>query len=379
MQDIDMPPVNAWLRALHPYETGKPIDETARELGLDPARIVKLASNENPIGPSPLALAAMREQAAQAHLYPDGGGYHLRKAIAAANDVAMENVVLGNGSNEIIELLGHCFLSPGAETVAAEHAFVVYRLMSELFGARCVEVPDPGLRHDLRAMLRAITPATRLVFVANPNNPTGTRLVQEELDDFMDRLPNHAVAVFDEAYYEFMGDPPDCLAYVREGRNAVVMRTFSKSQGLAGLRIGYGMMPERISQWLGRARQPFNANAMAQAAALAAIADTEHQRRTREIVDQGRQRLEATLAAAGIEFVPSSANFVLMRVGRGRQVFDALLRQGVIVRPMDSYKLPDWIRVSIGTPPQMDRFLEALAHVLNRPGLAPTVSAAQGA
>lgn len=369
-----MPPVNAWLRALHPYETGKPIDETARELGLDPARIVKLASNENPIGPSPMALAAMRETAAQAHLYPDGGGYHLRRAIAAANDMAIENIVLGNGSNEIIELLGHCFLTPGAETIAAEHAFVVYKLMSELFGARCVEVPDPAFHHDLRAMLRAVTPATRLIFVGNPNNPTGTRLNQEELDDFIDRLPSHVVAIFDEAYHEFMEDPPDTLAYVRDGRNAVVMRTFSKSQGLAGLRIGYGLMPGRIAQWLQRARQPFNANAMAQAAALASIADTGHQRQTRTIVDEGRRRLESCLAAAGIEFVPSSANFVLMRVGRGRATFEALLRKGVIVRPMDGYKLPDWIRVSIGTPPQMDRFLEALAQVLNRPGLAPATA-----
>lgn len=378
MQDTDMPPVNAWLRALHPYETGKPIDETARELGLDPAQIVKLASNENPIGPSPMALAAMRDAAAQAHLYPDGGGYHLRRAIAAANDMAIENIVLGNGSNEIIELLGHCFLTPGAETIAAEHAFVVYKLMSELFGARCVEVPDPGFRHDLRAMLRAITPATRLVFVANPNNPTGTRVNQEELDDFMERLPNHVVAIFDEAYYEFMDDPPDCLAYVRDGRNAVVMRTFSKSQGLAGLRIGYGLMPARIAQWLQRARQPFNANAMAQAAALASIADTEHQRRTRDIVDDGRRRLEVRLAAAGIEFVPSSANFVLMRVGRGRPTFEALLRKGVIVRPMDGYKLPEWIRVSIGTPAQMDRFFDALAQVLGRPEIAAPAPTAGG-
>lgn len=375
MQNTEMPPVNAWLRALHPYETGKPIDETARELGLDPARIVKLASNENPIGPSPMALAAMRDAAAIAHIYPDGGGYHLRRAIAQANGVSMENVVLGNGSNEIIELLGHCFLTPGAETIAAEHAFVVYKLMSELFGARCIEVPDPKFRHDLRAMLRAITPATRLVFIGNPNNPTGTCIDQDELDDFVERLPAHVVAIIDEAYREFMDEPPDSLAYVRDGRSAVVMRTFSKSQGLAGLRIGYGVMPAHIAQWLQRARQPFNANAMAQAAALAAIADTEHQRRTKAIVDEGRGRLESFLSGAGIQFVPSSANFVLMKVGNGRAVFDALLRKGVIVRPMDGYKLPDWIRVSIGTPTQMDTFFEALAQVLGRPEIAPSASA----
>lgn len=371
----ETPPVNPWLRALHPYETGKPIEETARELGLDPARIVKLASNENPIGPSPLAVAAMREAAAQAHIYPDGGGYHLRRAIARANDLSMENIVLGNGSNEIIELLGHCFLTPGSETVVAEHAFVVYKLMSELFGARCIEVPDPDFKHDLRAMLRAVTPATRLLLIGNPNNPTGTRIGQEELDDFMERVPAHVVAVFDEAYHEFMDDPPDCLKYVRNGRNAVLMRTFSKSQGLAGLRIGYGMMPAHLAQWLQRSRQPFNANAMAQAAALAAINDIEHQRHTKEVVDAGRKRLESFLSAADIPFVPSSANFVLMKVGRGRSVFDALLRKGVIVRPMDGYKLPDWIRVSIGTEPQMDAFFEALAQVLERPEICKTAAA----
>lgn len=377
MQPDATPPVNPWLAALHPYETGKPIDETARELGLDPAHIIKLASNENPLGPSPKAVEAMRVAAEQAHLYPDGGGYHLRHAIARARGLDIENVVLSNGSNEIIELLGHCFLAPGTETVVAEHAFVVYRLMSELFGARCIEVPDMDFRHDLRGMLRAITPATRLVFIANPNNPTGTSIGQDEIDDFMERVPPRIVTIFDEAYHEFMDDPPDTLKFVREGRNVAVMRTFSKSQGLAGLRIGYGMMPAHIAQWLNRARQPFNANALAQAAALASLADAAHQRRTREVVDAGRARLEAALAAASIAFVPSSANFVLLKVGRGRDVFQALLRKGVIVRPMDGYKLPEWIRVSIGTPPQMDRFLAVLAEILNKPALAAHAAAAR--
>ena len=232
---------NAFVCDLVAYEPGKPIDETARELGLLPEQIIKLASNENPLGPSPKAKEAMRLALEDSHIYPDGGAFRLRTAIADRLSLGRENVVIGNGSNEIIELLCHSFLNRDAELIAAEHAFVVYKLMATLFGARYVQVADPGFVHDLDAMAAAVTPATRLVFVANPNNPTGTIVGQDALDRFMDRLPEHVVAVFDEAYYEFLDDAPDTLKYVREGRNACVLRTCSKIHGLAALRVGYGL------------------------------------------------------------------------------------------------------------------------------------------
>ena len=234
------------LRDLVAYEPGKPIDDVARELGFAPSDIIKLASNENPLGPSPKAVLAMRDAAASIHLYPDGGGWKLRNAIAQKFGFSRENVVLGNGSNEIIELVGHAFLRPGFNVVVADHAFVVYKLMATLFGAETREIPDPGFVHNLDAMADAIDANTREVFIANPNNPTGTLVDQAQLDRFMDRIPKHVIVVFDEAYYEFLRNPPDALKYVREGRNVVVLRTFSKIQGLAGCRIGYGLAPPNI-------------------------------------------------------------------------------------------------------------------------------------
>jgi histidinol-phosphate aminotransferase len=342
------------------YEPGKPVDELAREMGLEPSDIIKLASNENPLGPSPKALAAMRDALERAHFYPDGGGWALRSAIAEKLGLERANVVLGNGSNEIIEFLGHAFLKPGDEVVTAKHAFAVYTLMAQLFGAKTVEVDDPGYTHDLEAMLAAITPRTRQVFIANPNNPTGTLVGQAEIDAFMTRVPEHVVVVFDEAYYEFLDNPPDVLKYVREGRNVVVMRTFSKIQGLAALRIGYGLAPAKLADVLQKTRQPFNANAIAQSGALAGLADEEHMNKTRELTREGRDYLQSEFAGMRLEFVPSFANFVLVRVGDGDAVFNALLKTGVIVRAMRSYKLPEWIRVSVGTMEQNRRFIAEL-------------------
>ena len=356
---------NQWVCDLVPYEPGKPIEETARELGLQPEDIIKLASNENPLGPSPKAKEAMQVEIERAHLYPDGGGYKLRKALAEKHGVAFENVVLGNGSNEIIELLCHSFLKPGASLIAAEHAFVVYKLMATLFGADYIEVPDPGFVHDLDAMAAAITPETRLVFIANPNNPTGTLVGQEEIDRFVEALPDHVVAVFDEAYYEFLPEPPDTIKHLQAGKNVVVMRTFSKAQGLSALRIGYGMAPAPIAGLLNRARQPFNANAIAQAAALASIQDEEHITATVKNNAHGVKFFESAFAERGWEFVPSFANFVLVNVGDGDQVFQSLLRKGVIVRAMRGYKLPGWVRISIGTPEQNQRCLEELDLLLS--------------
>jgi len=355
---------NQFVCDLVAYEPGKPIEETARELGLDPETIVKLASNENSLGPSVLAQEAMQSELDQVHIYPDGGGYKLRTALAEKYNLGLENVVLGNGSNEIIELLCHCFLNPKAELIAAEHAFVVYKLMATLFGAKYVEVVDPDFIHDLDGMLDAITEHTRLVFIANPNNPTGTVVGQEALDRFMDQVPAHVVVVFDEAYFEFWHDAPDTLKYIAEGRNVVILRTFSKAYGLAGLRIGYGLAAPSIAAILQKARQPFNTNAMAQAGALAALTDTDHVQKTIGMNDAGLKFYADAFDKRGMEYVPSVANFILVKVGDGDAVFQAMLEKGVIVRAMRGYKLPGWVRISVGTQAENERCLEVLDEVL---------------
>ena len=357
---------NAQLRDLVSYEPGKPVEDLARELGLAPNEIIKLASNENPLGPSPLALDAMRAALERAHFYPDGGGYYLREAIAEKFGLRRENVILGNGSNEIIEFIGHAFLQPGDEVVTSEHAFVVYTLMATLFGAKTVEVPEkPGFVQDLDATLAAITPRTRQVYITSPNNPTGTVVTATEIEPFMARVPDHVIVVFDEAYHEFLHDAPDTLRYVREGRKVIILRTFSKIQGLANLRIGYGMASAEMIDILQKTRQPFNANGIAQAGALASLGDHAHQERTRAVTDEGREFLQRRFAEMGVEFVPSHANFVLAQVGDGKAVFEALLKEGVIVRAMGGYKLPAWIRVSIGTMAESRRFIDALERILD--------------
>ncbi len=356
-----------WLEDLVVYDPGKPIEETAREQGLDPSDIIKLASNENPLGPSPKAVAAMKAEAEKVHIYPDGGGYRLRTAIAEKFGFERENVVISNGSNEIIELVGHGFLSPGDNVIAAKHAFVVYKLMATLFGAETIEVDDPGFVHDLDAMAAAINGKTRMIFIANPNNPTGTMVGQEEIDRFMARVPDHVMVIFDEAYFEFVHGAPDTLKYIREGRNVVVMRTFSKIQGLAGLRIGYGLTTPEIAKVLHKCRQPFNTNSIAQAGAIAGLGDDDHQQRTRDLNDEGLAYLQQSFSEMGLEYVPSFANFVLVKVGDGDAVFAAMLRKGVIIRAMRAYKLPEWVRISVGTMPQNHRCVATLREVLHTP------------
>lgn len=351
---------NPQLRELVAYEPGKPVEDLARELGLPPGEIIKLASNENPLGPSPAARQAMIDTIDRAHFYPDGGGYYLREAVAEQLGLSMANVILGNGSNEIIEFLGHAYLQPGDEVVVAKHSFAVYRLMAQLFGAKVIDVPDPDFIADLDGMLAAITPRTKEVFIANPNNPTGTMVFQDDIDRFMERVPEHVMVVFDEAYFEFLDEPPDVLKYVRAGRNVVVLRTFSKIQGLANLRIGYGLAAAEIIEVLQKARQPFNANGIAQAGALAGLRDQVHMDATRRVTQEGRDFLQSEFLEMNLEFVPSHANFVLVRVGDGKKVFDGLLRRGLIVRAMGSYGLPEWIRVSVGTMPQNRAFIAAL-------------------
>ena len=355
---------NAQLRDLAVYEPGKPIEETARELHVDPARIVKLASNENPLGPSPKAVKAMRAALNQAQLYPDGGGFYLRKALAEKLGLARENIVLGNGSNEIIEFLGHAFLRAGDEVITSEHAFIAYKLIAALFGARTIETFSPNYSHHLDGMLAAITPRTRIVFIANPNNPTGTLLSQDKIDKYMARVPKHVVTVFDEAYYEFIDDPPDTLKYVREGRNIIVLRTFSKIHGLAAVRVGYGIARREMIDVLQKTRQPFNVNALGQIGALAALQDKAHEQETKQVVDDGRAYFEEQFAGLKLEFVPSAANFIMVNVGDGAAIFKKLLAKNIIVRPLKGYNLPEWVRISIGTMKQNKKCIAALKEIL---------------
>lgn len=356
-----------WVARLATYQPGRPIEEVARELGLgDPAGIVKLASNENALGPSPRAVAAMQEAAGRMHIYPDGDAYYLRQALARKLAVAPEQIMLGHGSNELLALLGHVYLEKGTSIVVSEMAFVVYRLVAALYEAETIEVPARDFGHDLDAMLAAIRPDTRLVFVANPNNPTGTAHDGKALDRFLDRLPAHVVAVFDEAYVELLPPrrQPDLIKHVRSGRSVYVLRTFSKTYGLAGLRIGFAVAPAEGVALLNRVRQPFNVNAMAQAAALAALEDDDHVVQTRAMVEEGLNQLAQAFADMGLPYVPSAANFLLVKVGRGQELFQALLRKRVIVRPVDTYGLPDYVRVTVGTHAENKRLVDALAEAL---------------
>ena len=359
---------NPQLRDLVAYEPGKPIEDVARELGLDPSEIIKLASNENPLGPSPKALEAMRAALEKSHIYPDGGAFYLREALAKKFDLQRANVILGNGSSEVIEFVGHAFLQPSDEIVVSRHAFVIYKVMAQLFGATTLEVDDPHFTHDLDAMAAAITPRTKAIFVANPNNPTGTLVSQAEIDRFVARVPENVVIVFDEAYQEFLEEPSDTLKFIREGRkNFLVTRTFSKIQGLASLRIGYGFGSPELIEVLQKTREPFNANGIAQAGALAGLLDEDHQRATREANQEGRDYLQRCFASLGLKYVPSYGNFVLVKVGNGKALFEALQARGVIIRDMNAYGLPEWVRVTVGTMEQNTRFIRELNHFVAPP------------
>jgi histidinol-phosphate aminotransferase len=360
---------NPQLRDLAVYEPGKPIEETASKLGVHPDSIIKLASNENALGPSPKAIEAMRAALENAQLYPDGGSFYLREALAARLGFTPENIILGNGSNEVIEFLGHAFLHRGDDVITSEYAFIAYKLVATLFDARTIEARSPDYQQDLEAVLDAITPKTRLICIANPNNPTGALISQGKIDKFMSRLPENIIVVFDEAYFEFLDNPSDTLQYVREGRNIVVLRTFSKIHGLAGLRIGYGIARTDLINVLQKTRQPFNVNAIAHAGALAALADDAHQRETKRVVDAGRAYLQKQLAEMKLEFVPGAANFVMVNVGNGVAAFKELLARKIIVRPLKGYKLPEWIRISVGTMEQNRKCIAALKEIPKDQGI----------
>lgn len=357
-----MLPINLVLKNLPVYQPGRPIEEVARELGLAPDSIIKVASNENPFGPSPLAIAALQKAIAGVNLYPDGNAFYLKQKLAAILGVEPANLVLGNGSNEIIEFVAHAMLGPGDDVVVSQFCFAIYPIVAKMSGANVLTVPARNYGHDLTAMLRAVTPRTKIVFVANPNNPTGTLVPREDLIRFVNDVPDGVLLVMDEAYLEFLDDPVDLVPLIRLGarKNLLLMRTFSKIYGLAGLRIGYGIGESGFIAALEKVRQPFNVNLLAQSAALAALDDQEHVRKTRSNNSLGLVFFERAFRDLKLEFVPSSANFILVRVGHGQKVFEAMQKQGVITRPMGGYQLPEWLRISIGTPQENERSLNAL-------------------
>jgi histidinol-phosphate aminotransferase len=357
--------LNPALKSLPVYQPGRPIEEVARELGLPPHSIIKLASNENPLGPSPAALAAMQNVLANLHLYPDGNAFYLKRKLADKLGVGPENLILGNGSNEIIEFVGHALMGPGVDVVMSQYCFAVYPIVTKLFGANIVTVPAKHHGHDLPAMLKALTPNARVLFVANPNNPTGTLAASDEVLRLVNEVPGDVLLVMDEAYLDFLEQPVDLLPLIRarEKPNLLLMRTFSKIFGLAGLRLGYGIGHPDLIASLEKVRQPFNINSIAQAGALAALDDKEHLARTRANNATGLEFLQTTFRQLGLPFVPSHANFVLVHVGDGQRVSEELQKQGVITRPMGGYQLPEWIRITVGTPEENHRCIQALKQI----------------
>lgn len=353
------------IETIQPYQGGKPIEEVERELGI--RGVIKLASNENPLGPSRLALDAMATAAKCLHLYPDGNAFYLKRDLAAHLSVDPNQLILGNGSNEVLQLVGETFLSPGEHIVYSQGAFVVYELVAKTFGARVTTPPLRNATHDLVAMADAATPETKLVFIANPNNPTGTYNTRSELDRFLERVSPETLVVLDEAYFEYVtrDDYPNGLDYLKDGRNVFVTRTFSKIYGLAGVRLGYGIASAETAEVMNRVRQPFNVNALAQAGARAALTDSEHVRTSCELNSVGMATLENALATLGLETVPSVANFLMVHLRRnGPAVAQALMKRGVIVRPVANYGFPNSIRVTVGLPGENERFIEALTETL---------------
>jgi histidinol-phosphate aminotransferase len=357
-----------YVRAISPYQPGKPITELAREMGIPVEKIVKLASNENPRGPSPKVLAAIAAAAAELTRYPDSNGFALKAALAKRLSVQPEQIVLGNGSNDVLEIATQAFLRGGDHAVYSQYAFIVYPLATQARGALGIEVPARDHAHDLDAMRAAITPRTRIVFIANPNNPTGTWIPGPAVEAFIASVPQDVLVVLDEAYNEFL-DPSerfDSTAWIGRYPNLIVSRTFSKAHGLAALRVGYGVMNAAVADLLNRVRQPFNVNALAQAAAIAALEDTAYVDESRRLNREGMRQIEAGLARLSLPYVRSHGNFVLFEVGDAARINQALLAHGVIVRPVANYDLPAWLRVTVGLPAENERFLSALENALGR-------------
>jgi len=366
-----MPTIPVHIAASAPYQAGKPIDELAREIGIPEPEIVKLASNENPLGMSPKARAAMLAALDELARYPDANGFSLKAALSARHDVPLDWITLGNGSNDILEMAASVFLEPGKSAVFSQYGFIVYAQATQRIGATAIVVPARDYGHDLDAMLAAIRPDTTLLFLANPNNPTGTYLTAEAIDAFLDRVPAHVAVVIDEAYDEYL--PPemrqDSVARVRRHANVILSRTFSKAYGLAGLRVGYAVSRPEIADYLNRIRQAFNVGTVAQAAAIGALSDQEFLDETYRMNRAGMATIEAALDGLGIPYVRSYGNFILARVGDAAGINAGLLKRGVIVRPVAGYGLPEWLRISIGTAPENHRFIAALTEIV-RPSTA---------
>jgi histidinol-phosphate aminotransferase len=354
------------IASIHPYEPGKPIKELEREMGL--RRIIKLASNENPLGPSRKALRAVRRALAEIHLYPEGASPELLAKLSEELGVAQNQLIVGNGSNEIIELLARGFLTEGDEVLSSETSFLVYPILTQVCGAKFVSVPMKDFRYDLKGILNAITDRTKLIFIANPNNPTGTYVTQQEVEEFIAKVPKNVVICFDEAYVDFVEarDFPHMMFHVKtEKPNVIVLRTFSKAYGLAGLRVGYGVASPEMIGYLHKIRQPFNVNALAQCAATAALGDRFFLWRTKLLVSSGRKYFYKRLRKLGLQYVESQANFVLINTGHdANEVFQALLRHGMIIRSMKAYGLPTWIRVTIGRRSENAQFYRLLQKYL---------------
>lgn len=359
-----------YVRAIAPYQGGKPIAEVAREFGLNEAEIVKLASNENPSGMPESAKQAMMAAMAEIARYPDANGFDLKAALSEKYSVPAEWITLGNGSNDILELAAHAFVEPGQSAMYSQFSFAVYALAVQAVGARAIVVPAKNYGHDLTAMVKAISDDTRLIFIANPNNPTGTFIPAAEIEAFLEAVPSHIVVVLDEAYNEFLAPEfqYESTAWIKRYPNLLVSRTFSKAYGLAGLRVGFGIAQPAITDLLNRIRQPFNVNSMAQAAAIAALNDKAFLQKSAQINADGYRQLTQAFDALGLEYVPSYGNFVLVRVGdddgASARVNLALLKMGVIVRPVGNYGLPQWLRISIGLPVENAKFIDALKHIL---------------
>jgi histidinol-phosphate aminotransferase len=354
------------VQKLIPYVPGKPIEELQRELGL--TEVIKLASNENPLGVSPKALAAIHKALPELTLYPDGSGFKLKTALAAKYNVDTNQITLGNGSNEILELVARTFVNPDLNVVFSQHAFAVYPIVTQAVGATANVVPAINYGHDLNGMLNAVNEKTRVVFIANPNNPTGTLLESTELKAFIAALPETVICVLDEAYFEYMADDKksDSISWIKEYPNLIVSRTFSKAYGLAGLRVGYSISHPIIADLLNRVRQPFNNNSLALAAAEAALEDSDYLQKTIETNNSGMLQLTNAFAKLGLQWIPSSANFVSVDLNRvAMPIYQALLQKGVIVRPVANYEMPNHLRISIGTEYENQKFIDALAQVLN--------------
>lgn len=357
--------MNPHVNAVNPYQPGRPIEEVARELGIDPDTITKLASNESALGVAPSAIKVIQDLASEAHIYPDGGAFELRAKLAEKLNLDKENLIFGAGSNEILVFLSQCLMGEGKSVVASEKAFVIYKILSLMTGTDFIEVPTVDLGHDLQGILDAIREDTTLVFVCNPNNPTGTLVSPKEVEAFMAKVPDHVLVIFDEAYAEIcLGEMPDTLQLVRENKNVLVLRTFSKAYGLAGLRIGYGAGPVELIQSLEKPRQPFNTTILSQAAAVAALEDEEFLRDSIEVYAQGKAYCCAEFEALALNYVEPFANFVLFEVPDGAKVNQLLTAKGVIVRPMAPYGLPNHLRVTFGTAKQNEVFIKALKESL---------------